>query len=133
VQIRRIGAGSSLEINECITILENPDYYRLDKLKRVIFWEFWRGFVSDRDRESAEKLYKRLLALFPQKRERRLARNVITFPDRGASVQSGKTTASAKARHPGQSPLFEESQAPDRPRGIEGLLRQLFEEIETDE
>ena len=73
-----------------------------------------------------------MLAIFPRDGSRDNG-NVIRFPGGGQSDQYAKTTGATTALHDEQSPLIEQTEDRARPRGIEGLLRQLFEEIATDD
>lgn len=78
------------------------------------------------DREKALTLYLRLRAIF----DKRQHDNVILLPARHQSPRSDASSPSLPEEH-----LEALSQTSDRgqSRGLEGLLKQLFEELASDE
>lgn len=84
--------------------------------------------MDDEDSRRAQTLYKRTLALF-----RPRADNVVTLPVRSQTLRFPKTTELAT---PSPEPLYqsrEQNAGQEQSRGLEGLLKQLFEEIAKDE
>ena len=79
------------------------------------------------EREKAINLYWKLRTIFDRQQHKG---NVVTFPTRGRRLQSD---ASSLSQHQEFVEDHLQSSRPAKTRGLEGLLRQLFEELASDD
>lgn len=100
------------------------------KIADSLFGYAQGGAVDEKEVDRAKRLYRRLLQVFPKQPD-----NVVPFPtrERERVTQPARTTAKATSLRQGRAPSHPETEDRAQSRGIEGLLRRLFEELATDD
>ena len=84
--------------------------------------------------EEAKTLYRKLLALFPNRSSgARISGKVVPFPTTELGAELAKTHEASLSRRPGSAPSIPGSRDQEQSRGIEGLLKRLFEELAKDD